>query len=104
MEDTTELVTRKQKRMWDDFLKWLIKKTISTNVDFKPEAWRWKISVDGKWFTMREDKRNIKSYAISKDGKHSETDEVPDKIELHGIIGRLSRQMTLNVHGMKSEI
>ena len=30
-------------------------------------------------------------------------DEVPDKIDLHGIIGRLNKQMTLNTCEMQSE-
>ena len=63
MEDITELVTRK-KHMWNDFLTWLITKPTSTNVDFKPYKWRWKTSVDRKWFAAREDKRNIKSHAV----------------------------------------
>ena len=46
MEDIKEVVTRKQKRMWNDFLKWLITKPTKTNVDFKSEAWRWKLSDD----------------------------------------------------------
>ena len=49
---------------------------------------------------MREDERSAKSHAISENGKHSEIDEVPEEIELNGIIGRLSKK-TLNVHRMQ---
>ena len=41
MKDTNELVTRKQKCVWNEFLKWLIAKPTKTNIDFKSEAWRW---------------------------------------------------------------
>ena len=39
---------------------------------------------------------------MSDDGKHSETDKVPDKIESRGIIGHLNIQMTLNTHEIQS--
>ena len=102
MQDITELVTRKKMHMWNDFLKWLIAKPMITNIDFKPNAWRCKISVDRKWFTMRDDKWDIKSCVISNDGKHCEIDEVLDQIDLRGIIGRLDRKMTSNACGIQS--
>ena len=40
---------------------------------------------------------------MSEKVKHSEIDEVPDKIDLCGIAGRLNKQMTLNTHGKQSE-
>ena len=52
---------------------------------------------------MQEDKRNKTSNAMSDDGKFSKIDKVPDKIEFHGIIGCLNRQMTLNTFGIQSE-
>ena len=52
---------------------------------------------------MREDERTIKSCAMSNDRQYNEIDEVSAKIELHGIIRHLSRQMTLNTCEMQSE-
>ena len=91
MEDTNEAVTRKQKRMWNEFLKWLITKPMRTNVDFKPQAWRQKISTDRKCLTTRYDERKTKSCETSENGKHNEVDEVPDEIDLCGSIGILNK-------------
>ena len=60
------------------------------------------ISVDRKWFETREDNRNTKSHETLHNEKHSEIDEVPDKIDFHGNIGRLIRQMALNACGIQS--
>ena len=46
IKETNEVVTRKQKQMRNEFLKWLITKQTKTNVDFKLEVWHWKISDD----------------------------------------------------------
>ena len=40
---------------------------------------------------------------MSEKGKCSEIDEVPEEIKLNRVIGRLSKNKTLNVHGMQTE-
>ena len=41
---------------------------------------------------MREDERKTKPCTMPENGKQSETEKVPDEIDLCGIVGRLNEQ------------
>ena len=52
---TTERIAIKQIRTWKDFLSWMVKQSMRTEIDFNAEEWRWTLSIDKEWLKIEEE-------------------------------------------------
>ena len=50
-----ERITKHQKRTWKEFLSWMLNQGMCTEIDFKAEEWRWKLSKDNQWLKIEEE-------------------------------------------------
>ena len=104
-------ITRYQKRIWEEFIRWISYQNVRTVMDIKPDKWCWMISDCEDYVKMTGNDKNMNVQWLKRKSRGTneyEIDEngpIKSNIELTGIIGRIERRGRLIICGREeSEI
>ena len=79
----------------------MLKQSIRTEIDFKAEEWRWKLSTNEEWLRIKEEGEVKWCEQQGNNNNHRKMKEIQTRVnvEMEGIVGRLSKKNRLIISG-----